>query len=86
MNLSNRCAGYNLRGHESQTDSRNGLRGGQQREYLLVEDAVPNELVNVVSEGMDLLRRETGPLESDRLRAEDGASYHRERVASGACC
>ena len=31
------------------------VRSGQQREGLRIEDAGPNELVNVVAEGMDLL-------------------------------
>jgi hypothetical protein len=38
----------------------------------------------VVAEGMDLLRRESSPLESDRLCAKDSASYHRESPAGRA--
>ena len=67
--ISHGCASHDLRGHETQADSHDGLRGGQQREGLRVEDAGPNDLVNVIAEGMDLLRRESSPLESDRLRA-----------------
>ena len=52
-------------GHEEQAEGCDGLRGDQQREGLLFEDAGQNELVNAIAESMGLLRRETAPLESD---------------------
>ena len=76
----NGCAGHGLECHKAQTESCDGRRSDQQREGLRVEDTGLNELVNVIAESLDLLRRETSPLTPPH------ASDYREHVASGTIC